>query len=215
MNTPESIKRAYDKAAAKYAAEFWNEPDRKHFDRVMLDWLAGQLAGDETVLEIGCGPGQISGYLSRQGVTCVATDISCQIIEYGKRYFPDVRFEVQDFFDLKYEDGSFGAVLAFYAIVNLPLGEAKGVFEEVRRVLRKDGLFLCAFHILEQDEKLEVTEFFGEKVDALTFYFHDVDDMKRLVESLGFRVVDILIRYPYPGAEHPSKRSYFILRKAG
>jgi hypothetical protein len=40
-----------------------------------------------------------------------------------------------------------------------------------------------------------------------------VDDMKTLVESLGFEVVDVLVRYPYKDVEFQSKRSYFLVKK--
>ena len=38
------------------------------------------------------------------------------------------------------------------------------------------------------------------------------DEIKALAESLGYRVVDILIRYPYVDVEYPSKRAYFVVR---
>jgi len=31
---------------------------------------------------------------------------------------------------------------------------------------------------------------------------------------VGYQVVDILIRYPYTDVEYPSKRAYFVVRKA-
>jgi len=41
-----------------------------------------------------------------------------------------------------------------------------------------------------------------------------VDDVRALVERTGFKVVDILIRYPYKDVEYQSKRAYFVVRKA-
>lgn len=213
MNTKDSIARAYDIAADEYAAKWWNEFENKHFDRVMLGWYAGQIPPGGTVLEIGSGPGEVSGYLSRLGVRCIGTDLSPRMIENAKRYFPDVQFEVQDFLNLRYVNNSFAGVIAYYAIVNLTVDAIKKGFAEVRRVLQPGGLFLFTFHIYETEEKTEVEAFFTPEGSPLTFYYFKVDDMKALVQSLGFQVVDILIRYPYPEVEYPSKRSYFVLRK--
>jgi ubiquinone/menaquinone biosynthesis C-methylase UbiE len=213
VNTKKSITEAYDRAAKDYATAMWDELERKPFDQIILRWFAAQIPPDETVLEIGCGPGEVSGYLHRQGVKCLGTDISTQMIESAREYFPQVRFEVQDFLQLGYDDDAFCGVVGFYAIVNLDLEEVKALLVEVKRVLKREGLFLFSFHIDEGEEKTEVKNFFNQEGNALTFYYFKVDDVKALVESVGYQVVDILIRYPYKGVEYQSKRAYFVVKK--
>jgi ubiquinone/menaquinone biosynthesis C-methylase UbiE len=213
MNTKDSIRNAYDRAAGEYAAKFWNEFEHKHFDRILLSWFAQQIPENETVLEIGAGPGEVSGYLSCLGTRCTGTDLSEKMVEQARQYFPDVPFEVQDFTCLTYPDGSFAAVVGYYAIVNLTMDEIRRGFVEVRRVLKENGLFLFTFHIAEGEEKTDVPSFFVPDGGPLTFYYFQVDEMKALVESLGFEVVDILVRDPYPDVEFQSKRAYFLLRR--
>jgi ubiquinone/menaquinone biosynthesis C-methylase UbiE len=208
-----SIREAYDRAAADYAAAMWDEIDKKHFDRVILGWLASQVPPGETVLELGCGPGEVSGYLSRLGVRCLATDLSSQMVAQGKRLFPPVQFEVQDFFHLRYADASFPAVVAFYAIVNLTLDEVRAMLAEAQRVLNPGGVLLFTFHVFEKDERTDVEHFFNPQGGPLTFYYFKVEEIKALVEDLGFQVVDILTRYPYKDVEYQSKRAYVIVRK--
>jgi ubiquinone/menaquinone biosynthesis C-methylase UbiE len=213
MNTKESIAKAYDRAARDYAAAMWNELEGKPFDQIILRWFATQIPPEETVLEVGCGPGEVSGFLHRQGVKCLGTDISMQMIEAAREYFPEVQFEVQDFFRLGYDDDTFCGVVGFYAIVNLALEEVRAMLVEVKRVLKPAGLFLFSFHVDQGEAKIDVENFFNHEGNALTFYCFNVDDVKALVESAGFQVVDILIRYPYKDVEYPSKRAYFVVRK--
>jgi ubiquinone/menaquinone biosynthesis C-methylase UbiE len=213
MNTKQSIAKAYDCAANEYAAALWNELDKKPFDQIFLNWFATQIPPGETLLEIGSGPGEVSGYLSHQGVNCLGTDISEQMIENGKKYFPQVKFETQDYFHLSYADKSFCGVIGYYAIVNLTPNEVELVLAEVKRVLREGGIFVFTFHIYEGEEKVDVASFFNQESNQLTFYYFKVDDVKAMVENTGYQVQDILIRYPYKDAEYQSKRAYFVVRK--
>jgi hypothetical protein len=71
VNTKESTKKAYDLVADEYAAKWWNEFEKKHFDQVILKWFAAQIPKNEVVLEIGSGPGEVTGYLNNLGInTC-------------------------------------------------------------------------------------------------------------------------------------------------
>jgi ubiquinone/menaquinone biosynthesis C-methylase UbiE len=213
MNTKKSIIKAYNLAADNYAAAFYNELDNKPFDRNLLKWFATQIPKDEIILEIGAGPGEVSGYLSSLGVKCLATDASEKMIKNGKKYFPQVQFEVQDFYNLKYSDNSFCAIIAFYAIVNLKPDEIRLVFAEVLRVIKSGGIFVFSFHIFEKKKKLDANNFFDQIGNNLTFYFFKVEEIKELIESLNFNIQDIIIRYPYKDTEYQSKRAYFIVRK--
>lgn len=213
MNTKHNVSKAYSLAAQAYSESLLHELEGKNFDRMILKWFATQISSDEKVLEIGAGPGQISGYLSQLGTCCIGTDISPQMVEQARHNFPDIQFEVQDFFELTFEDNTFFGVVGFYAIVNYPLEALKPIFEEMKRVLKHKGLFMFSFHIFEDEERTHVQNFFNHDACELDFYNYRVDEIKALVIGLGFEIVDLIIRYPYDGNEYASKRSYFVVRK--
>jgi ubiquinone/menaquinone biosynthesis C-methylase UbiE len=213
MSRQTNILAAYDGVAERYASKFWNELDSKHFDRVMLGWYASQIPPDATVLELGAGPGEVSGYLAKLGVRCVGTDISSAMVERAREIFADAEFEVQDFFALSYPDESFYAAVAYYAIVNYPLVELEPAFRQVYRVLERGGPFLFTFHVFTGEEQTTVRRFLDTDVAEIAFYYFRIDAMRALVERIGLQVIDILERQPYPEVEYASKRAYFLLRK--
>lgn len=215
MNSTNSITQAYNLAAADYTGQFWDEIQNKPMDQVMLDWFTRQITSESPILEIGGGPGEVSDYLSRNAMTCISTDRAGLMVKEGKKQFPYLHFEVQDFFHLPYAENTFKRVVAFYAIVNLQPDDIKNVFNEVKRVLKEDGLFLFTFHIFEEGkDKQMVRDRFMDKPGArLTFYFFKVEEIITLVEEAGFKIMDIVIRYPYPEVEYPSKRAYFFIRR--
>jgi ubiquinone/menaquinone biosynthesis C-methylase UbiE len=210
MNTKESIYRAYDDAADEYAKAYWNEIERKNLDCLILKWLSEQVPDEHGILEIGSGPGEVTGYLAKYHSNCIGTDQSKQMILQAKKYFPSAKFQVQDFYELSYEDNSFAAVVAFYAIVNLRIEEIKRVFKEVKRVLKPKGIFLFTFHLAEESPTIDIEKFFN-KENSLRFYLYGIDNIKSIVEREGFDIVDIITRHPYK-EEHPTKRVYFIAR---
>jgi ubiquinone/menaquinone biosynthesis C-methylase UbiE len=212
MNTKKSIKKAYDDAADDYAAKFWNELENKNLDRILLRWLADQVPSSEKVLEIGSGPGEVSGYLSRFHDGCIGTDLSEQMIRNAKEYFPKVKFEVQDFFNLRYADDSFAAVVAFYAIVNLTKEEIGKVLVETKRVLKPNGIFLFTFHVRKTKSTLTIERFFA-KDNQLSFYLYTIEEIRKLIKSVGFETIDTITRHPYKEVEYPTTRAYFVVRK--
>lgn len=213
MDFSSIVSKSYNLVAEEYALKFLEELDKKNMDKVVLNWYATQIPKDEVVLEVGTGPGEISGYLDNLGVKCIGTDISPAMIENAQKYFPNIKFEVADFFDFTYQDNAFYGAVGFYAFVNYPTEDLIHIFKEVKRVLKENGLFLFTFHIFEGEEKTYVQKFLEKEGSELTFYYFKVDEIKGIVEKLDFEIVDIIIRYPYDGIEFPSKRSYFILRK--
>lgn len=213
MNTVDSIRRAYDHAAQRYAADLWHELDGKPFDRQMLRWFAERVPTGETILEVGAGPGEVSAFLTTLGATCRVTDLSPEMVETGKRCCPALDFEVQDFFNLTYADASYAAVLAFYAIVNLRLEEVPDMLAECFRVLKPDGLLFLSFHVKEAEALVHVENFFSDEENPLTFYYFTVEEIRQRLVDTGFALSEVLTRYPYEGAEYPSKRAYLFAVK--
>ncbi|MGE3768064.1 MAG: class I SAM-dependent methyltransferase, partial [Kofleriaceae bacterium] len=111
-------------------------------------------------------------------------------------------------------DHSVRGVVGFYAIVHTPTAELGAAFRELARVLAIDGLLALAFHVEDETRRpnIHVDELFGAKT-SLDFYFHDPDEVTRLLAGAGFTLEARLDREPYAGAEHPSRRSYLLARR--
>jgi hypothetical protein len=71
---------------------------------------------------------------------------------------------------------------------------------------------LFSFHIGE--EYVEVADFLGVSGANATWHLLDVDRVLEISEKVGFGVGEAVIRYPYKGYEHESKRAYILLKKA-
>lgn len=210
MKLQKNIIETYDKIAGNYAAHYMNELEHKPLDRLLLRDFASENKDKGTILDIGCGPGQTTKFLSDEGCTnIIGTDISPVMIAEAKRINPQLNFEVADALSLNYNTDTFAAAVAFYAIVNLDYPVIKTAFTEINRVLKPGAPFLFSFHT--GDDIVHLDELLNENVN-IDFYFLDVDSIISLLKETCFSVTDALVRYPYP-QEYPSQRAYIKATK--
>jgi hypothetical protein len=78
------------------------------------------------------------------------------------------------------------------------------------RVLQPGGLLMLAFHA--GDEVLHEDELWGQTI-SMDFLFFQPLEIRRLLESAGFAIEDVVEREPYPEVEYQSRRAYIFARK--
>jgi SAM-dependent methyltransferase len=100
--------------------------------------LAG-VAGGQTVLDVGCGPGALTGELVRRvGAQAVAAvDPSEPFVDAARSRHPGVDVRVAAAEELPFADGAFDAVLA-QLVVHF-MRDARAGVREMRRVARRGG----------------------------------------------------------------------------
>ncbi|MEI9807441.1 MAG: class I SAM-dependent methyltransferase [Bacteroidota bacterium] len=103
MQDQANIVDCYNKTAKNYADKFIDELKNKHLDRILLKSFAAENAGNGQLIDLGCGPGQATKYLSGCGVTnLIGVDISPLMIAAAKNINPALNFETADILNLKY-----------------------------------------------------------------------------------------------------------------
>ncbi|MBK8874215.1 MAG: class I SAM-dependent methyltransferase [Bacteroidetes bacterium] len=205
MQEIKDIIDCYDKTAESYADKFIKELDDKHFDQILLKAFGSQNMNNGRIIDFGCGPGQTTKFLFDNGFqNILGTDISTEMVKVATRLNPNIKFEQSNLLQLKYDDGSFGSAIAFYAIVHFDHEQVKKALSEVKRVLSHNGEFLFSFHI--GNEIVSLDKFLDKDV-KIKFQFFVVDKIKTLVEEVGLEIIDIIKRQPYK-TEHQTERAY-------
>jgi SAM-dependent methyltransferase len=203
----------YNQTAAEYAQQFLHELEHKPFDRNLLDRLSEMLPSGSLIYDFGCGSGQTTHYLHQKAQhKVIGLDFSEQAIQLAQQRFEEIEFIVDDMLNSKRASHSAEGIIAFYAVVHFTYHEVEQALREWWRLLKPDGLALFSFHV--GDETIEVTDFLGVSGAKATWHFLDPDRVLDIAEGVGFRVAEAVIRYPYKGYEHESKRAYILLQKA-
>lgn len=211
MQEKQNVLECYNKTAANYAAKFSDELNNKHLDRILLKAFEGENKGKGKLIDLGCGPGQTTKFLSDCGVQeIIGTDLSGEMVKVAKELNPQLHFETADMLDLHYPDNSFGGAVAFYSIVHFDYDQVRSAFKEINRILTPHGQFLFSFHL--GDHIVHLDNFLDHQVN-IDFHFFELDKIKAIINEVQFSVVDVIIREPYMAFEYDSKRAYIWLEK--
>ena len=198
---------AYETVAESYADELLDELARKPFDRWLLERLADEAAGE--VLEAGCGPGQVTFHLAAAGADVVGLDSSPAMIAQARRHFPELRFEVGDFWVPPGPEsgGAWATIVAWYSLVHLAPSELAPAFAMLAAAVRPGGRVAVALHV--GSERRHLDEWWGHEVD-LDFVLHDPDQVLDAARAAGLTDLEWYVRSHIEGVEAETERLYLL-----
>lgn len=205
MSEHDATRSSYNRLAVEYARRMADELAHKPLDRQLLDAFAS--AAEGLICDLGCGPGQVAGYLHERGCEVVGVDLSDAMVEEARRLHPGLRFLQADMRLLPFEDGALGGIVAFYSLIHLPTDELLAALRELRRVLREGGSLLVAIHC--GSEVRHFDRLWDEPVN-LDFRFFTPQAMRDLLMDAGFTIVSVTEREPYPEVEVETQRAYVL-----
>lgn len=214
MSSSRATRDSYDRVAERYAAEVGGELAHKPLDRSLLDAFA-ELTGTGVLLDVGCGPGHVAAYLAGRGAQAIGVDLSPAMCAVARRDAA-VPAVAADMTALPFRDGTVAGVVSLYAVIHLDEAARSAAYREFARVLRPAGQALIAFHTSDAETPtggaITRNDWWDQPVD-LTFRFLDPDQEVRALRQAGLHPVGRLDREPVPGLEHPSRRSYLLVRR--
>jgi SAM-dependent methyltransferase len=201
----EDVPASYDVIAVDYEARFRDELQHKPRDRELLEEFAA--AVDDPVVEIGCGPGQVGGYVRDRGRRISGVDLSRAMAGLAGRRLDGA--VVGDMRALPVASESAGGLLAFYSVIHLPRRDLTVALREFRRVLRPGGQLLFSAH--EGEGEVELDEFIGRPVPMIVTRFA-LGELAAACESAGLRVLHTERREQYEG--EVTRRLYVAATRA-
>jgi 2-polyprenyl-3-methyl-5-hydroxy-6-metoxy-1,4-benzoquinol methylase len=177
------------------AGEIWNweSPAGKLRWARRVKMLSKHLAPRMSVLELGCGTGYFTRELARSGAEIVALDVSPELLEIARANCsaPNVRYEIQNAYDLSYPDAVFDSVVGSSVLHHLEIQDA---LREIYRVLKPDGTIcftepnMLNPQIAIQKNVPWVKRKLGDSPDETAFFRWS---LRRLLEVTGYREVRI------------------------
>jgi 2-polyprenyl-3-methyl-5-hydroxy-6-metoxy-1,4-benzoquinol methylase len=177
------------------AGEIWNweGPAGKLRWARRVKMLSSHIRSGMTVLELGCGTGYFTQELARCGADIVAVDVSPDLLEIARANCsaPNVRYEIQNAYELSYPGDAFNSVVGSSVLHHLEIEEA---LRQIHRVLRPGGtMFFTEPNMLNPQIVIQknvpwVKQRLGDSPDETAFFRWR---LRRLLQVTGFSGVRI------------------------
>lgn len=164
-----------------------------------LDMFCGKLKDDAKVLDIACGPGNISRYLLNQkpGLNVLGTDLAPAMIEIAREINPEAKFEVMDSRHIQKTEPEYNAIVCAFLLPYLSPDEACQLFKDMAAILSIGGVLYISTMIENEDNVSGIRV--SSKGDALFMHYHKRDFIEKELEANGYSVLyDTVIEYPGP-----------------
>ncbi|MEE3343419.1 MAG: class I SAM-dependent methyltransferase [Bacilli bacterium] len=189
--------------------EYWKENINKELEEdLWIDEYKEYLNNKGLCLDLGCGIGQYSRWFMKNGYDVISSDISNIALNKVKEFNPNIiNLDMREPFP--FEDNKFDLVFANLSIHYFSDNDTKKILKEIKRILKKDGLFIGSVNGIQGLEKIKDTA-----VSLEYHYYHnkdkyirlfDVEDIKNYLNIFNIIKIDEreTIRYEY-------KKNYII-----
>lgn len=148
------------------------------------------LRPDASVLEIGCGPGNITRHILglNPKIKVLATDISKNMIDLAKRNNPEVEVQILDCRNLKTINTVFDGIICGFTIPYLSKHNCSKLITDCSNLLTEEGVLYLSFVSGDYEKSGFIS---GSSGATVYFYYHELKRIKQELELNHLTVVDL------------------------
>lgn len=178
------VREGYDRASHAYRADDADleQSGYGHW----LRRLAPRLADGARVLDLGCGCGVPATLEMSKRWRVTGVDISGVQIERARGLVPGATFLCADMTEVEFEPRSFEAIVAFYSIINVPVGDQPALFARIGSWLAPGGWFLGV--VGRYPRTAIEPDFRGVKGVDMYWSHADLLDYRRWIAAAGLAI---------------------------
>ncbi len=200
---------AWNKVAARYEAKFMDE---NLYDDT-YSRLCGMIKADTpVVLEIGCGPGNLTAKLLalRPDITLHGIDVAPNMVELAKKNNPSATFEVLDCRDVSKLNRKFDAIVCGFCLPYIAMEDCCKLFADCFSLLNDDGLF----YISAIEGSYDRSGFeYGSSGDRMYVYYYNEPLLEKMLMDAGFTIMELFKKHYQKTPQERSAHLIYIARR--
>lgn len=177
----------FNKLAKEYAAKFM---DVSLYHATFDVFCKAIAIPNANVLELACGPGNITHYLlsKRPDLKITGTDLAPNMLEIAKQHNPTATFQILDARNIKSLKQTYDAIMCGFCLPYLSKEEALQLISDASDVLGKNGVIYIS--TMEDDySKSGLRK--GSTGDEIFMHFHEADYLTQALEAKNFKVIEL------------------------
>ncbi|MCM8568651.1 class I SAM-dependent methyltransferase [Gramella jeungdoensis] len=157
-----------------------------------LDLFCENLNSKQTeILEIGCGPGNLTKYLLslRPDLKILGIDLASKMIDLARQNNPEAEFRTMDCRDISQLNQKFDGILCGFCLPYLSQKETIKLIEDMFALLNPGGIVYLS--TMEADHKKSGYEGSSSAEEKLYINYYESDYLLRNLDKQGFRIIKI------------------------
>ena len=188
MNPHQETLNTWNKVAQLYQEKFMDLEMYNESYSLFCDSIEKSNA---SILEIGCGPGNITKHLlrMRQDFSIHGTDFSERMIALAQKNNLTASFEVMDARDILKLNTTFDGIIAGFCLPYLSSEESIQLIADASSLLNKNGVLYLSF--VEGDPTLSGFHM-ASTGDRTYFYYHELTALTKGIVDSGFETPQVL-----------------------
>lgn len=168
----------YNNIAEQYTKDFFDNEDDIVFVDKFVEYLNGTI-----VLDMGCGPGNLTKELVRHNCNVTGIDLSEKMIEIAKQKVPSAKFEIQDIRKTNYDNKTFDGLFVSRALIHIKNEEIQNTLQEFYRILKSNGTLGIIVQIVDIPFEHIEKEVYNPELDIFFKYFSEQELHTKLLEA--------------------------------
>ncbi len=208
MDTYKETFETWNKVASVYQDKFM---DMDYYNE-SYDFVCNAIQkADADLLEIGCGPGNITKYLlsRRPEWNITGVDISPNMIELARKNNPKAHFKVMDARAIAELGSKYDGIICGFCLPYLSRKDAEKFLADSGNLLNSDGILYLSFVEGKTVESGFKTSKTGDRV---YFHYYHLDELVQKLEELKFTNLKT-IKVQYPISETESEEHTILIVK--
>jgi trans-aconitate methyltransferase len=185
MNKSEQAIAVFDKRAIDYQSRYMDVSG--YHDT--LDVFCDLITPNAGILELACGPGNVTRYLldKRNDLQITATDLAPNMIALAKANNPEAKCIVMDMRDTSGISGKYDGIVCGFGLPYLSKDETLLFIESLPNILNPDAVIYMS--TMEGDYNTSSLQKSSDGKDEIFIHYHQADYLVEALEKVGFTIV--------------------------
>lgn len=202
-------KNTFNKLASQYQDRFMDYDGYLDTFDVFINTIDKE---DAKILEIACGPGNVTKYLHshRSDYNIYGIDVAPKMIDLARINNPTAKYDVMDCRFLSHVSDSFDAIMCAFGMPYITKEDTIKLINDSCNILEENGIL----YISTMEGNYEDSEYVKSSAykESTFVYYHEVSYLKEALEINKMKVLHE-IRQPYQNAEGKEFVDLFLIAK--